>query len=143
MDNESAEQEVIEDVLQYCRQQGLDFELIYQGPDFKPYALPQCNLIIINMNWQPHRQLPFAILHEFAHVKKEACPAPFTLHLVANRLSAESQADLFAIKWLYQYSLARGQRFKCLYQFLEVYGTPARVYKEFENTRLNALTIQY
>lgn len=104
------------------------------GPATPSIADADTRNIIINMNWQRKKELPFQIAHEISHIlNKDSGVLYFTTY--ANKSKIERNANLTAVDLLIDYSDSIGANQVNVVQFMEQFGIPP----EMEYSVMNKL----
>ncbi|QGV03969.1 ImmA/IrrE family metallo-endopeptidase [Lactobacillus acetotolerans] len=123
------ENDIIEWLTNYAKDNNIDVEFVHNRPDYACQAIPEYQMVIINLNWKNQKEIPFAIGHELGHI--------ICKHNVSNYYQSfnstskmEHEADLFSIKLLLCYAVNTNQTLTNPYQFINQFGIPTKMYED-------------
>lgn len=112
-------------LLDYAKMSGVNYELAHLAPDFSSRAVPEEDLIIINVDWYDQREIPFMIGHEIAHVLHHDKILEYFTEIA--RCTGEKDADRFSFDLIFDYNYSQPQPITDPLEFVRLYGIPKKM----------------
>lgn len=120
------ENELQETLVQFAIDHMISVTFLPAEPRVPAFSFKKDRQIIINANWYIPAEIPFTIGHEIGHVMiGEQGVKYFCTY--AGLCSEEKDADLYSLKWIYNYAKKRGDHFSDPGIFMQSYGIPWRM----------------
>jgi len=125
-------------LLNYALTHKMGFTLLNDYDEsWVPVAIPENNMMIINMKWQKKEEVSFQIAHEIGHmIDGESCFMYDKSNIA--KMKSESRADKLAIDLLLQYCIANDIRFTSCIMFLQQFCIPLK-YETVAKNKMLAL----
>lgn len=107
----------------YCNKNGITIDF---QTKFPTCSLVEKRFILINTNQTKKDEYPFAIAHEIGHINSEDAGV-YYFASAHNSYSSEHQADVFAVKLIYDYCKENDIQFDNAQLFTDQMGIPCKL----------------
>lgn len=132
-ENRNSFDQVIKFLMNYCysHQIGVVYNKdLPSAAHSRGYNYPS-DLVVVNGNWKPEKEVPFIFAHEIGHVIDNNSKYYHLAYLGMDR--GEYSANTFALNLLEFYCLQNDIWFDTIYQFANAFGIPKDKYYLLDN----------
>ena len=109
---------------------GINFEAIYEAPDFPSISFHKANKMYINLNWKNQWEIPFIIGHEMGHLVNGDIGTWEYQSGPSSKGSKEHNADIFSLKMIFDYAMNQIDAPSEPCDFIDQFGIPAWMYDD-------------
>lgn len=124
--NTQNKNELQESLIKFAIANNISVTFLPGDPYDPAISLKKARQIYINANWHNPAEIPFIIGHEIGHVMMGEQGIIYWSKL-GGFCSEEKPADLYSLKWIYEYSKKHADHFSDPGAFMQSYGIPWRM----------------
>ena len=119
-------EELMQFLIDYAWDHHIGLELGPYRPTFKPCAIPEKRLVIVNTNWKDKNEVPFAFAHELGHIMNGDTGIRY-YDSATIQCKSEYQANVFGVKLLLNFCSQHDLAFTNPVKLCEVFGIPMQL----------------